>query len=169
MAACGTIIGIEEHHASDPDGSAIDASPAEAASPDRDGNTSAPDGGALEAQTLGQFVDPMLAMGDGELLVHDQSGPRSTIVVISKNDPSNPKTIYDQPSASPSTRVSPMGVPSPTSLPTGSVPHGSVATCSHAVIAACAAASAWRLSHSSFACGMNGRVVRFGSPESFVR
>lgn len=110
MPACGTIIGIEEHHAADPDAS-TDADPGAAAASEQDGGPSASDGSApLKAQTLGQFVDPMLAMGEDELLVLDRSGPRSTIVLISKNDPSHPKTIYDQPAASASTRVSSMGV-----------------------------------------------------------
>jgi len=116
VAACGTIIGVDERHPGDADASAP-ADGAEAGpsvSPDDgDGGTGAKDGEAsapLKAQTLGQFVDPVLAMGEDELLVTDRTGTRSTIVLISKSDPTHPKTIYDQPSASAATRVSTIGL-----------------------------------------------------------
>lgn len=116
VTACGTIIGVDERHAGDADAAApadgTDAEPG--TSPDdpdggaagKDGEASAP----LKAQTLGQFVDPVLAMGEDELLVMDRAGSRSTIVVISKNDPTHPKKIYDQPSGVASTRVSTIGL-----------------------------------------------------------
>lgn len=116
VAACGTIIGVDERHAGEADAAApadgADADPSTAPN-DGDGGTSTKDVEAsapLKAQTLGQFVDPVLAMGEDELLVSDRAGTRSTIVLVSKSDPTHPKTIYDQPSATASTRVSTIGL-----------------------------------------------------------
>jgi hypothetical protein len=116
MSACGTIIGVEEHHAADPDagGGAASTDPGAVPPSDDDGGSATFDGGEagapLKAQSLGQFGDPMLAIGADDLLVTDFSSPRSTILRIPKKDPTNPKKIYDQTSASASTRVSTMAI-----------------------------------------------------------
>lgn len=115
LIACGTIIGVDERHAGEADAAAADpGTEAEAGAPGATdaGPTNGQDGAAapLKPQTLGQFGDPMLAIGEDDLLVTDFDGPRSTIVRIAKNDPTNPKTIYDQPAASPATRVSSLGI-----------------------------------------------------------
>lgn len=111
LAACGTIIGVDERHAGDPDAGTPDGTDASTpleldAGSEEPGDATAP----LKPQTLGQFGDPMLAFGEDELFVTDRAGARSTIVVISKKDPTNPKKIYDEPSASPATRVSTLGL-----------------------------------------------------------
>lgn len=114
VTACGTIIGVDERHAGAADAAApADGTDAEPRTSADDGDGGARDAEAsapLKAQTLGQFVDPVLAMGESELLVTDRTGSRSTIVLISKSDPTHPKTIYDQPSATASTRVSTIGL-----------------------------------------------------------
>ena len=111
LTACGTIVGVDERHAGDPDAAVAPAT--DASTPSSDAGTEPPTDGAaapLKPQTLGQFGDPMLAFGEDDLLVTDLAGARSTIVRISKNDPTNPRKIYDQPSASPATRVSTIGL-----------------------------------------------------------
>jgi hypothetical protein len=112
LAGCGTIIGAEDRYAANADAAApADTDASTPADPDA-GPEGASDGAPapLKPQTLGQFGDPMLAFGEDDLLVTDFAGPRSTIVRISKKDPTNPKKIYDQPAASPATRVSTLGI-----------------------------------------------------------
>jgi hypothetical protein len=75
--------------------------PADAA-PDGEGDDS---GATLHPQTLGQFVDPMLSFAEDVLLVMERTTDRQKMVLIRKDDPTSPKTIYDEPSDSPATRV----------------------------------------------------------------
>jgi hypothetical protein len=116
IVACGTLIGVDERHAGDLDAAAVapgEGPDADAPDQDVDGgpNNGAADGAApIKALSLGQYDDPVLAIGEDDLLVRPQGGARSKIIRISKKDPTHPKTIYDQPSASAATRVSTMDI-----------------------------------------------------------
>lgn len=111
LGACSSIIGVEERFAGEPDAAAPPGEPATGepatgedagAGADAAGDAAAP----LTPQTLGQFVDPVLSVGEAELLVVDRGGARSKIVLIEKAAPTKATTIYDEPSTTADKRVS---------------------------------------------------------------
>ena len=102
VPACGTLIGLEERHATDPPDASVAKADAMPPSPDDRGPEASLDGdaGARKPETLGQFVEPMLTSSENELLVRDHGSSRSTLLLLAKNDTAHPKTIYDQPRTS---------------------------------------------------------------------
>lgn len=91
-----------EPGASEDGGRTTPSTPADAATDDGEGDDA---GAPLRPQTLGQFVDPVLSFAEDVLLVMERTTGRDKMVLIRKDDPDSPKTIYDEPSDSPATRV----------------------------------------------------------------
>jgi hypothetical protein len=115
LEACAGILGVEEKHAGTPATAADAASnegddSSEDASGSADGNASSDAAIDRRPLSLGQYEDPVLAVGPDELVVNEIANDRSRIILIPKANPTKPKTIYDQSAESASTRVSTIGV-----------------------------------------------------------
>lgn len=102
LAACGAIIGVDERQAGSPDAGADPETREPDPGPAVDGAAAVPgkdagEGGApLAPETLGAYVDPTLSLGETHVLILDRAGGRSKIVILSKANPTAPKTIYDE-------------------------------------------------------------------------
>ncbi len=106
LVACGSIIGVEDRFAGEPDAGPASQEPSpggdeeESSGPadagGRGAADAAPDAATAKPQTLGQFVDPEVSYGENELLVLDRASGRSKIVLLPKSNPTKPVTIYDE-------------------------------------------------------------------------